>query len=534
MEQNITPGSRTETGGASIQEQGLIRNLALDVQEIAGIYKRERGAGRDGTDIPLMFIADDISQLKELGVLEKYKESLKKIGADPIIRFAVLSQLNRADQSYGQTREPYALENIRMHIELGETLGLDQPAGNPDYEGAAELFRNYQNKHQASVEAVEQPAPVIESPKKEPTPEEVSGLVAQLRETMNPKEEDDYSERVRKRDMAEELEKGLGELLNLPPEVSFAALEKSEKDFKRASNLSQTMIYFILDSPIDREKIPSIESLFSQISPEVLESYKLYVQAKEKSWENKDSDPDLRKEIADELNKQQSSLITKLRETAGDESGEIWGTDIYGPAREWKTVIEEENPDIDKLRQALINRNHAVITYNQEYTPEYQKLIDLLNNAAAKAGLKFMEGESGYLELIESTKPAQVPKGPGVLGRLAKVFKRGGKETDPQAKQIIKDLEEADDETILHYYGLMDKLDDIAFKEILEKGIELAPQFKNGLKPGNLGKLTEFSEYVTEIMEEKGILDPSEHEDNIENIRPTLWNMIKMELQTSK
>lgn len=536
MEQS-SPTPRAETGSTSPQEQAAVKSLALDIQEVSNTYKQQSAEGRDGTNIPLMFLAGDINKLKELGVLDKYKGALEKFGADPIIRFAILSQIIQLDQVLESVadKSPF-LANIRMPLELGEALGMGESAGNPDFEAAAGLFNSFREKYQGTEEPDEQPVPAAETPQKEPTPEEVSSLVAQLREAKEHKEEDDYGERVGKRDMAKELERELGEVLNLPPEAGFEALDKSTKDNERAFNLSQAMIYFILDSPYDREKIPSIESLLSQISPEVLESYKLYVQARERSRENQDSDTDLRKETADELNKQQNSLITKLKETAGDESGEIWATDTFNPNRQWENTIQEENPDIDELRRTLTNRNQALIANHQEYTSEFQKLIDLFNNAAAKAGLEFMEGESGYLELVEkempaqAVKPAQSPKGPGVLGRLTGLFRKGEPGPEMQAKQIIGDLEEADDETILHNYSLMEKLDNLVFKEILEKGVELAPQFKNGLKPGNLGELTKFSEDVTKKMEEKGILDPEEHGDNIKNIRLTLWHIMQVEL----
>lgn len=182
MQETSDGGDTPETG--SIQEQEAIRNLALNVQEVVSIYKKEREEGRDGTNIPLMFIAGDINQLKELGVLGKYKEPLTKFGADPIIRFAVLSQLNHANQSYEQVTDKFhILENIRMHLELGEALGLNESAGNPDFEDAARLFNSFKEKYSTPAE----PEEPIESAEPAQTPrrgimDTVGGLLERMRE----------------------------------------------------------------------------------------------------------------------------------------------------------------------------------------------------------------------------------------------------------------------------------------------------------------------------------------------------------------
>lgn len=142
-----------ETG--SNREQEAINKLALDAQELLGSYKKEREAGRDGTDIPLEFLASDVKQLKGLGVLDKYKDPLTKIGADPVIRFAVLSQIDQVGQDYKEAADKsFYLEGIRTYLELGEALGLDQSAGNPDFEDAARLFNDFKEKYSNPSEAL--------------------------------------------------------------------------------------------------------------------------------------------------------------------------------------------------------------------------------------------------------------------------------------------------------------------------------------------------------------------------------------------
>lgn len=156
-----------ETG--SIQEQELRRSLALDAQELLGNYKKEREAGRDGTDIPLEFLASDVEQLKELGVLDKYKDPLTKIGADPVIRFAVLSQIDQVGQGYEEAVDKsFYLKGIRIYLELGEALGLDQSGGNPDFEGAAGLFNDFKEKYSN-----------VEIPQPQSAPDEALALIEQ-------------------------------------------------------------------------------------------------------------------------------------------------------------------------------------------------------------------------------------------------------------------------------------------------------------------------------------------------------------------
>lgn len=163
-------------------EREVVKELIKSLHTLEKDYLNARRQAPDdpplenASRLNLIPFLDGIYTLESRGSLEKpeFQSALLTIGADPIIRFAMLPKINASVQIHEQDPNDQTGAALARDLRIGKALGMGEAGNNSDFQTAAAVFTGWETEYQAL-----QPI----KPVPEPTEAEKAQLAARERIT---------------------------------------------------------------------------------------------------------------------------------------------------------------------------------------------------------------------------------------------------------------------------------------------------------------------------------------------------------------